>query len=190
LVYVGCESGSDKVLDAIQKGETYESSLRELTKLQQAGIRRSVMILLGLGGTRYSHEHAVQSAALVSASQPEFVSVLTTSFPRGLNRVQEGYRLHLEKNSDQRDTDLASTSPFFEALSGRQTLQELQLFLQHTNITSDRTVFRSDHASNYLVLKRRLGRDKDLLLQQLGEVLEAPESEDVYNLRPEWARGL
>ena len=44
LVYVGCESGSDVVLQAVDKGETFDTSLRELTKLKQAGIKRSIMI--------------------------------------------------------------------------------------------------------------------------------------------------
>jgi radical SAM superfamily enzyme YgiQ (UPF0313 family) len=90
LVYVGCESGCNDVLDAIAKGETYDTSLEQLTKLQQAGIKRSIMILLGLGGTRYSTQHAIESAHLASASQPEFLSVLTTSFPRGVGSNPSG----------------------------------------------------------------------------------------------------
>jgi hypothetical protein len=174
LVYIGCESGNDKVLKAINKGESFDSSLDALQKLHEAGIKRSVMILVGLGGTEYSKEHAVDSAALVSsqAAAPEFLSVLTTSFPRGLDRVQEGY---------------AGT---FQPLTPRQGLEELRLFLEHVNISTNRTIFRSDHASNYLILKGRLGRDKQLLLDQLDSVLEAPPEQDVFNLRPEWARGL
>ena len=91
LVYVGCESGSDTVLSAVEKGETFESSLDALSKLRDAGIKRSVMILIGLGGKAYSEEHASRSAALCSASEPEFLSLLTTSFPRGKGRVEEGY---------------------------------------------------------------------------------------------------
>lgn len=181
LVYVGCESGSDSVLKAVDKGETYETSLRELTKLKEAGIKRSIMILLGLGGQQYSEEHAIQSAKLASESQPEFLSVLTTSFPKGLGRVEEGY-----KGIEDEDKD----TPAFQPLTARESLQELKLFLQHVDITTNKTVFRSDHASNYLVLKGRLGRDKEQLLQQVTAVLKAPEEDDAYNLRPEWARGL
>lgn len=186
LVYVGCESGSDAVLKAVEKGETYESSLRELTKLREAGIKRSIMILLGLGGEEFSEEHAVESARLASASQPEFLSVLTTSFPKGLERVEAGYQA-LSLLSESTST---TTPPSFRPLSARQSLKELQLFLQQIDITTNKTVFRSDHASNYLVLKGRLGRDQDKLLRQVTEVLDAPEEDDVHNLRPEWARGL
>ena len=79
----------------------------------------------------------------------------------------------------------------FQTQTARESLQELQLFLEHLEISpSARTVFRSDHASNYFVLKGRLGRDKDRLVEEVRAVLDAPEDEDRYNLRPEWARGL
>ena len=174
LVYIGCESGNNKVLEAVNKGETFDTSLDALAKLKEAGMKRSVMILLGLGGSVYSKEHAIDSAKLASMASPEFLSVLTTSFPLGLDRVQEGY-------GDEEE---------FQILTPRQGLEELRLFLDNVQMESNRTIFRSDHASNYLVLKGRLGRDKQRLLDQLDAVLNAPEEEDVYNLRPEWARGL
>jgi radical SAM superfamily enzyme YgiQ (UPF0313 family) len=178
-VYIGCESGDDAVLSAIQKGETYQTSMEALTKLRDAGIKRSVMILLGLGGKEYSTQHALQSAKLANEAQPEFLSMLTTSFPRGKKRVEEGYL----KQSD-------STSSF-EELSPRDILAELEVFLDASNIPHDgKTIFRSDHASNYLVLKGRLGRDRDKMLKQVRTVLDASPEYDVYHLRPEWARGL
>lgn len=178
LVYVGCESGSDTVLAAVQKGETFESSLDALKKLQDAGMKRSVMILIGLGGTEFSNEHATCSAALCSESKPEFLSLLTTSFPRGKGRVLEGYINIKESN----ETDV---SPFQE-LSTRESLEEMKLFLESLNIPGGRTIFRSDHASNYLVLKGRMGRDRQKLLADLQTVLDGDQS----RVRPEWLRGL
>ena len=179
LVYVGCESGDDVVLSAVGKGETYDTSLDALSKLKEAGIKRSVMILVGLGGKEHSTRHADRSAALCSAAQPEYLSVLTTSFPRGKDRVEKGY----EQNAD-------STKPFQE-LTPREGLAELKTFLSAIDIPRNgKTIFRSDHASNYLVLKGRLGRDKDRMLQDLQTVLDASPEEDKFHLRPEWARGL
>jgi hypothetical protein len=172
LVYVGCESGNDEVLSAVNKGETFESSLNALKKLQEAGIKRSIMILLGLGGRKLSKQHALSSAELCSASSPEFLSVLTTSFPLGMDRIEEGF-----------DGD-------FQPLTAREGLTELKSLLENIDMATNKTVFRSDHASNYLVLKGRLGRDKATMLEQLTAVLDAPEEDDVYNLRPEWVRGL
>lgn len=174
LVYVGCESGNDIVLEKVQKGETYDTSLDALTKLKDAGIKRSIMILLGLGGQALSEQHAISSAKLCNAALPDYLSVLTTSFPRGMKRVEEGFG----------DTG-------FIPLNAREGLRELEQFLEAIDMPNwNKTIFRSDHASNYLELKGRLGRDQGRLLSEVRTVLEAPEEDDVYNLRPEWARGL
>ena len=71
LVYVGLESGSDSILEQINKGETYKSSASALLKSKKAGIKSSVMILNGLGGTSLSTEHAIQSARLVTERSEE-----------------------------------------------------------------------------------------------------------------------
>ena len=89
LFYVGCESGDDLVLERVSKGETYASSLAALEKIRAAGARSSVMILNGMGGKRYSRQHAVNSARLMSAAQPEYLSTLVVSFPKGMERYSQ-----------------------------------------------------------------------------------------------------
>ena len=64
-------------------------------------------------------------------------------------------------------------------------MQELACFIAHLQLHN--TVFRSDHASNYLVLKGNLGRDKARLLAQVRSAIERPQQ---ANLRQEWQRGL
>ena len=49
------------------------------------------------------------------------------------------------------------------------------------------TVFRSDHASNYLVLKGTLSRDKARLLEMVRTAIRRPGE---IPLRQEWQRGL
>ena len=60
------------MLERVDKGETFKSSREALEKLQQAGVKRSVMILNGLGGRALSRQHAINSAALMNAAQPSF----------------------------------------------------------------------------------------------------------------------
>ncbi len=48
-------------------------------------------------------------------------------------------------------------------------------------------MFRSDHASNWLVLKGTLNADKARLLDQVRSAIAAPAE---AGLRPAWARGL
>jgi radical SAM superfamily enzyme YgiQ (UPF0313 family) len=166
LVYVGAESGDDTVLERIGKGETYESTLDGLEKLREAGIRRSVMILNGLGGVRHSEAHALASAELANATQPEFLATLTVSFPKG-------------------DARLRAAFPDWEPLDIPGLLREMERFIDRLEL--QRTIFRSDHASNWLVLRGNLPQDKAKMLAQLRGALAAPESAP---LRPAWMRGL
>jgi radical SAM superfamily enzyme YgiQ (UPF0313 family) len=166
LVYVGAESGDDEVLARVNKGETFESTREGLHKLREAGIGRSVMILSGLGGRVYSDQHAENSARLMNATQPEYLSTLVLSFPKGEDRYRGGF-------------------PEWEPLSQLELFQEMERFLSGLELV--RTVFRTDHASNWLVLKGTLGADKARLLERVRTAIAQP---GAVPLRPAWARGL
>ena len=166
MAYVGCESGDDEVLAWVNKGETFESSQSALDKLGQAGIARSVMILNGLGGIALSGQHADNSARLMNAAQPEFLSTLVVSFPQGEARFRQAF-------AD------------YQSLTQPQLFIEVERLLQGLELRD--TVFRSDHASNYLVLKGNLGADKVRLLTQVRAAIEQPQG---AGLRQEWQRGL
>jgi radical SAM superfamily enzyme YgiQ (UPF0313 family) len=166
MAYVGAESGDDEVLARVNKGETYASTLSALDKLGQAGITRSVMILNGLGGRSLSMQHAEQSAQLMNDSQPEYLSTLVVSFPMGETRFRAGF-------AD------------YQPLDQHGLFLEVERLLQRLELRD--TVFRSDHASNYLVLKGTLGADKARLLAQVRQAIEQPQA---VRLRQEWQRGL
>jgi len=166
MAYVGAESGDDEVLARVNKGETYATTLSALDKLGQAGITRSVMILNGLGGRSLSVQHAEQSAQLMNDSQPEYLSTLVVSFPMGEERFRAGF-------AD------------YQPLDQHGLFLEVERLLQRLELRD--TVFRSDHASNYLVLKGTLGADKARLLAQVRQAIEQPQA---ARLRQEWQRGL
>jgi radical SAM superfamily enzyme YgiQ (UPF0313 family) len=166
MAYVGAESGDDAVLQAVNKGETFASTCEALEKLGEAGITRSVMLLNGLGGRVFTRQHADNSARLANLTQPEFLATLVVSFPQGEERFRESF--------DQ-----------WEPLNQAELFAEVQMLLQGLQLK--RTVFRSDHASNWLVLKGTLGAEKDRLLKEVRHAIESPQS---ARLRPDWARGL
>jgi radical SAM superfamily enzyme YgiQ (UPF0313 family) len=166
MAYVGAESGDDEVLARVRKGETFASTCEALDKLQQAGIRRSVMILNGLGGKALSPQHAANSARLANATQPEYLATLVVSFPQGEERFRAGF-------------------PEWQPCSQRELFVEMEAFVSALELR--RTVFRSDHASNRLVLKGTLGAEKPRLL---GEIRAAIATPDAAGLRPPWQRGL
>lgn len=170
-MYVGCESGDDEVLRRINKGETLESSVAALQKLTEAGLKTSVMILHGIGGKRLSEQHVAGSAELVLRAPPTYLSTLVVSFPldTSLARHSEGFGGEFEPLTQEEV--VAEQRALVEALEGMAPGRN--------------TIFRSDHASNYLPLKGTLPRDHAKLLQQL----DAAEQGKV-RLRPEWMRGL
>ena len=167
LFYVGCESGDDLVLDRVKKGEDFESSLAALRKIKDAGARSSVMILNGMGGKKYSEQHARNSALLMNEAQPEYLATLVVSFPQGMQTYQDGF------NGE------------FDPLDQQGLFQEMHWLLDTLDL--EKTIFRSDHASNYLVLKGTLNRDKERLLATVEQALNRP---GTVPLRPEWMRGL
>ena len=98
-------------------------------------------------------EHAIGTAEAFSAMKPEYIGLLTLMVEHGtpLERwVREGE---------------------FTLLSPVEVLKETELFLQ--NVDSEGTVFRANHASNYLTLKGTLNGDRDALLGQIGAALAA-----------------
>ena len=170
IAYVGAESGDDDVLKAISKGETYQSTLEALLKLKAAGISSSVMVLNGMGGRSLSHQHAVNTAKLMTEAQPEFLSTLVVSYPLGQKCVEQGFE---DAGFD------------YELPDQHELFVELRTFIDSLDLKD--TVFRSDHASNYLPLKGNLGVDKQALLAQLDTAINKPDS---IRLRQEWQRGL
>jgi hypothetical protein len=130
-------------------------------------MKSSVMILNGLGGQRYSEQHAINSAKLMNEAQPEFLSTLVVSFPSGMDRFQKGL------GGD------------YEPLQQLGLFREMEMLLD--TLALEKTVFRSDHASNYLVLKGTLSKDKDKLLTEVRTAIHNP---DKIHLREDWQRGL
>ncbi|AZQ84294.1 radical SAM protein [Colwellia sp. Arc7-635] len=169
LVYIGCESGDDEVLALIEKGETYQSSLIALQKIKQAGMKSSVMILNGLGGPALSKQHAINSARLMNEAQPDFLSTLVVSFPLGEARFAKNFPQHQP----------------FRLLNQQELFNEMKILL--SELTLEKTIFRSDHASNYLVLKGVLGKDKAMLINTVQMAIDKSNS---IPIRQEWQRGL
>ncbi len=167
LIYVGIETGDDTLLKMINKGETAHSTITSMQMAGEAGIKASVMIINGLGGKQYSHQHAENSAKVINAIQPKYLSTLVLSFPYGVDHF--GKCLNGE----------------FEEVNILGLLKEQHSLISNLDLES--TIFRSDHASNYLPLKGILNRDQQFLLNQLQSAIDAPE---LANLRKEWQRGL
>jgi radical SAM superfamily enzyme YgiQ (UPF0313 family) len=149
VIYVGAESGDDTVLQRIDKGETHATTANALLRARAAGIKTSVMILNGIGGRRFSEQHALASAKLVNETQPDYLATLVLTFYKGPQRLMAGF-----------DGE-------FEELDTIELCREMKILIGATEL--ENTIFRSDHVSNHLILKGILGKDKTRLLQQIDD---------------------
>ena len=154
LLYVGIESGDDDVLKAVNKGETFDTIVSGLNKSKQAGLNSSVMIINGLGGNQFTKQHAINSAKILNETQPRYASTLVLTAYKGLDLLKSKYLGN------------------FEELNQIEQLKEMQIFIENTQLTE--TIFRSDHASNHLILKGVLGKDKESFLQKIETAIKNP----------------
>jgi radical SAM superfamily enzyme YgiQ (UPF0313 family) len=152
IIYIGAESGSDKVLKDIQKGATRAELIEAVKKIEASGIQASVTFISGLAGKEGWEDHAVESGTMISEMEPSYVGLLTLI-------TEPGAELH---------RDIMEGG--FKTLSPMEVLAETELLLENTNVTNT-CVFRSNHASNYVSLKGDLPRDKERMLSQLREAM-------------------
>ena len=164
MVYIGAESGSDKVLKDMDKRVTAAQTIEACHKLKAAGIKVSMTLITGLGGKADSREHAIESAKLVTAAKPEYLGLLT---------------LNLEPNAPLY-ADYVSGA--FEPQSPFGDLEEQKLFLE--NVDSEGTVLRSNHVSNYVSLSGTLNQDTEKMIAQLDAAIQSG------RIRPERFRRL
>lgn len=165
IAYLGLESGSDTVLTKVVKGVTQAEMIEAGQKMKAAGIKLSVMVISGLGGKENWHEHAIESAKVVNAIQPDYLALLTLLTP-------EGTPLHdsIEKGE-------------FELLDPKDILLETKELVALLEL--DDCMFRSNHVSNYLSLAGTFPSDKPRLLKEIDRAID-----NQSNLRQEWMRQL
>ena len=151
MVYVGLETGLEPLLKKYDKGVTAEEIIEHSLRAKAAGMTLSVTAINGMGGKEQSEEHAIATAEALSRIKADYVAMLTL-------RVYSGTPLHdwIERG------ELTMLGP-------QELAMENRIILQH--IDSDGSVFRSNHASNYLPLKGTLNRDRDALIGQIDKAL-------------------
>lgn len=150
-IYMGLESGDDTVLSRVRKGESAASMISAAQKVARAGIFLSVTVLLGIGGRDQSLQHARETGRVLSEMAPRQIAALTlmplAGTPLG-DQVENG------------------TFLFPDALSMLKELREMVTFT-----TCDKVQFLANHASNYLPISGRLGRDKDAILATIDQAM-------------------
>lgn len=147
MIYLGLETGSDLILEKIRKGVTAQEMLTCAEKIKKVGLKLSVMIILGLGGVKYSNDHILATASIVSQMSPTYLSALSLM-------IHPGTELRREAESGK-----------FIPLSPYQILGELVALLENISPTSP-IIFRSSHPSNFVVLAGTLQKDQARLIHE------------------------
>lgn len=153
LIYLGVESGSDKILSSVKKGVSREEIIAAGKKVKKVGIPLSVTAIAGLGGKENSIEHAVETASLISEINPDYFGVLTLMLEEGTELLEE-----YKKGN-------------FIPLSSYEILEETKLMIKNINV-KEKCIFRSNHASNYVSLKGTLPYEKENILKTIDSALE------------------
>ncbi len=163
IIYLGVETGLNLLLEKVRKGVTREQMITAGSRAVQSGIPLSVTIIIGLGGPDHSEQHAKETASILNKINPDYTGALTLM-------LVEGTELHKEYKKGA-----------FTLLTPRETLQEMYWLIESLNC---KTVFRSNHASNYLPIGGDLPEDKDNLLNQIRRA----QKRGMY--KSEYLRGL
>lgn len=151
IIYLGIESGSDAVLSRMNKGVDGKTMIEAGRKVKISGIPLSAMVILGLGGKALSLEHARESARVCSEIKPEYLSLLTLMIEHDSQLIPQ-----------IRSAEFIEISPEEALIELRELVSGLDL---------EKTVLRSNHASNYVSINGRLPKDKERILRDIDQCL-------------------
>ncbi len=157
MLYIGIESGSDKILKKVTKGATTQTIIKACQKARDAGYTISCMIILGLGGRTYTKEHIDETAKVLSITAPDYVGALT---------------LHLEDGI--RDEFLTKFKEPFVPIDDADALIELENLVSKMEPKSP-VVFRANHGSNAYPIGGTFPEDKQKILEKIAYLKEHPE---------------
>ena len=167
ILYMGVESGDDEVLTRIHKGANHNQMVEAARKVKESGILLSVAVILGLGGTRGSQRHALETARILTEMDPDYAGALTLT-------LIPGTPLHDEFEKGE-----------FDLITPFDSLRELKTIVENSNLSN--CFFSSMHASNYFAIRGQMPGEKTRLIKQLDTILA---KRDAALLRPEFLRGL
>ncbi|MCX5850295.1 MAG: radical SAM protein [Deltaproteobacteria bacterium] len=147
-IHIGMESGCDEVLSFIHKGVNASDHIKAGLNIRQAGIELSEYVIPGLGGVKWTRQHALETARVINAINPDFIRLRTL-------HVVPGTELDdLMKNGE------------FQTLNDEDVLREINLFIENLDVQG--TYLASDHILNLLEeLEGKFPDDKNSILSTI-----------------------
>jgi hypothetical protein len=152
-IHIGMESGCDEVLSMINKGVTAEDHIKAGLNIKGAGIELSEYVMPGLGGEKWTRKHALDTAAVINAINPDFIRLRTL-------HVVPGTQLdEMMKNGE------------FKPLADDEIIREIKLFIENLEVKGN--YLASDHILNLLEeLEGRFPEAKQRILSVIESYLD------------------
>ena len=157
MLYLGIETGSDILLKKVTKGATAKTIIKSCKKAKDAGFTLSCMVILGIGGSKYSSENARETAKVISEVKPDYVGALTLYLENGI-----------------KDEFLTKFDEEFIQISDSEAINELEELITEINV-DDNVVFRANHGSNAYNIAGTFPEDKQAMLDKITWMKEHPE---------------
>jgi len=157
-IHSGFESGSDAVLQKINKGVTAQQEITAGQNVKAGGIELSVYFMPGVGGKTLSQENAIGMAEVLNQVNPDFIRIRTFA-------AKPGTELHDEfLNGD------------FILCSDEEKLLEIRTLIERAKDVDTKLV--SDHIINLLQgIRGSLRSDRETMLAVIDDYLGWPQEE-------------
>ncbi|HOW53829.1 MAG TPA: radical SAM protein [Syntrophorhabdaceae bacterium] len=152
-LHVGLESGSDTLLQYMNKGVTKEEHILCGKKVKEAGIELSEYVVLGMGGKKWWKEHALATADVLNRIDPDFIRFRTLKVLRAMPLFEK-----LESGD-------------FLLPDDEDVLREERLIIE--NLEGITSYVKSDHILNLLEeIDGRLPPDKKRFLETIDRYFD------------------
>lgn len=157
-IHMGMESGSANVLAYVQKGVTPDILIAGGQKIVAAGISLCLYIMPGLGGVRWSEEHALATAQVLNAVNPDHIRLRTLA-------LVPGTPLYDKARAGE-----------FQVPGEDDLVREIKLLISSLAGINSQVV--SDHILNLLEeLRGQLPEDQGAMLSLIDRYLALPDAE-------------
>jgi hypothetical protein len=154
-IHIGLETGYDPLLEFMRKGVTAGEHIEGGRNVVASGISLCEYVMPGLGGDRWSREHAVETANVLNQINPDFIRLRSLQVRRGtalFDRMEKGE---------------------FHPLGDEAVLKEIGIFVECLEGIQSHLI--SDHIRNLLEeVEGKFPEDKEKMLATIDRYLSLP----------------
>ncbi|SEN23922.1 radical SAM protein [Peptostreptococcus russellii] len=163
-LYIGVESGNQKALEFINKGNTVDEAVREMKRLDQYGYYYYAMVLTGLMGEGV--EKAIENGKMTG----EMLSKVNCRaiFPMSVTLVPGTELWEMTQRGEYKEA------------TEYDRLVELKALVENLNPEST-ALLSSAHNSNTMFIKGILPNDREKMLNKINEIFEESTAEEMQS---------